>query len=573
MEVTEQVGVMAPMRDGTRLACDVYRPADTWKYPVLLLRTPYNRRLDRYVGSARRIAQHGYVVVIQDLRGRFGSEGEFWWQFGRDEWTSDAEDGYDSVEWCATLPHSTGEVGTFGHSYHAWAQWKLVALQPPSLRAMFPGGMSPTPNDWTHGILETGRRLQWIYMMAAGQRQRSGVSDAPNTTDEANHIWENIEGSKWIWRLPLASIPPSVFGDLTDQFQRYLSHQHDDRNGEQWDFYPTHHAVDVPVCLLTGWWDRVVATAKHYPGIVSNGSPRVRDRHRLIIGPWTHAPWTFGSRLGDLDFGADADRDWEDLVVGWFDHELKGVSNAYDDAPVQIFLVGANRWIGLDSWPPRGSVLEDHYLSSAGDAVGQIGRGRLLLTAPELEPPDSYVYDPRDPVMSILTRDAQAAPLDQSALRSRPDVAWYDTPVQTEPITYIGDVTLDLWIQSDAPDTDFIAKLLLVEENGRAVNLSYGAVRIGLATPRATQGTNDDVVSLYRIDLRPIAIRLDSGQRLRLMVTSSDFPNFDRNHNTGEPYWSDPELREAQQKVFHDRLRPSVLRLPRHTSPLLPISR
>ena len=202
-QIIEQRGVPVEMSDGTVLQADVYRPDDTEPYPVLMLRTPYGRHGDRYIGSARRLVERGYVVVIQDIRGRFDSEGEFFWQFGPEAWTSDAQDGYDTVEWCARLPHSTGQVGTFGHSYDSWVQWELASRQPPSLTAMFAGGMTPKATEFTQGIFETARRMQWIYMLEAGDRFRNGDESVPRSRNEADLIWERVEGSKWVWRLPL----------------------------------------------------------------------------------------------------------------------------------------------------------------------------------------------------------------------------------------------------------------------------------------------------------------------------------------------------------------------------------
>lgn len=562
-QIIEQIGVPVEMTDGTVLRADVYRPDDAASYPVLMLRTPYGRRFDRYVGSARRLVQRGYVVVTQDIRGRFDSEGEFFWQFGPESWTSDAQDGYDTVEWCALLPHTTGQVGTFGHSYDSWVQWELAGLQPPSLTAMFAGGMSPRATEFTQGIFETGRRLHWIYMLAAGSRFRNGDESVPSTPDEAKRIWEHVEGSKWVWRLPLATIPEYVFGPLTDQFQRYLAKQHSEEDGEQWNFYRTHPLVSVPVCLLTGWWDRVVRTARHYPSLLENAHEDVDPgRHRLVIGPWSHMPWEFGSELGDMSFGPQAARPWADIIADWFDFTIKGTHNHFAEGPVQLFLVGSNHWITTDNWPPSDSSPLDLYLHSTGFANEPGTPGALSEEPPGEEPPDQYVYDPADPVMSVITLDAQVAPLDQSPLRSRRDITVYDTPIFDEATYLVGDVELLLWVGTNAPDTDFIARLVLVHEDGLAVHLSFGAVRTGLMDP--VDGSEYDTAGprLYRIDMRSLALRVDPGQRLRLMVTSSDFPNLDRNHNTGAPYWSDSELRVADQSIYHDAKHMSVLRLP-----------
>jgi putative CocE/NonD family hydrolase len=316
---------------------------------------------------------------------------------------------------------------------------------------------------------------------------------------------------------------------------------------------------------MTGWWDRLIGTIDNYVGLVANGPKHLRKQHRLIVGPWVHDVTRFTRHCGPFDFGPEAEWPYADMISDWYDFQLKGIDNGLaTEAPVQLFILGENVWRGEHEWPLARTRYTEFFLHSQGGANTVHGDGWLSREPPAAdERSDSYDYDPRDPLMSLMRNDAQAAPVDQSPHDHRRDTLVYQTPPLAEDIEVTGPTTLRLWAASDCPDTDWTAKLALVLEDGLCVNLTYGIMRA-----RYREGfDNPSLIErgkpyLYEIKLNPTAILFKAGQRIRLYVSSSDFPNFDRNHNTGRDDWSDPELRVAHQTIFHAGDRRSCLVLP-----------
>lgn len=552
--------VAAVMRDGTVLRADIYHPADGRKYPVLLCRTPYQKLSPRYVDHATTLASRGYTAVVQDQRGRYASDGEYRWMFRPRRETFDLEDGFDTCAWAAALPWSDGRVGTWGHSNASWLAWMLISSQPPSLAAALCSGIFKNILDMTFGIFETGRRLEWTYGMAADLRRRCGSPSGPHTPEEARQCWNQVERGKYIWWLPLADIPADVFSTLDPQLQTYYREQHREIS----DFGAFHNRVQVPVMQITGWWDRLIGTVDNFAGITQNGPEPLRQEHRLIIGPWGHDSTQFSRKIGPVDYGPEAARSYSDLITRWYDFQFKGAANGLaEEDPVQLYILGENRWRGEKEWPLARTRYTEFYLHSGGNANTVAGDGTLTTLPPDDEAPDHYVYDPRDPVMSLMRADSQAAPVDQAPHDYRRDILFYETPPLLEEIELTGPVSLILWAQTDAADTDWTAKLAVVFEDGLAMNLTYGIMRAqyreGYENPRPIEA---NVPLQYRVRLNPMGILLKPNQRLRLYVSSSDFPNFDRNHNSGKPFWSDAELRVARQTIFHDAGRPSRLVLP-----------
>jgi hypothetical protein len=548
-------------RDGTILRADAYHPAGGGRHPTLLNRTPYGKLEQRYVNDAHTLARRGYTVVVQDQRGRYASDGEYRWMFRDRLETFDAEDGFDAAEWAARLPWSNGKLGTWGHSNASWAAWMLAAARPPSLRASMTSGMAQNILTMNFGIFETGRRLEWAYTMAADARRRAGEPFGPHTAADAVERWNSVERGKYVWWLPLGDIPPTVFSTLDAQLQTF----HRAQNVELMRFGELHARIEVPMLLMTGWWDRLIGTIDNYAGLIANGPEHLRSQHRLIVGPWIHDVTQFTRRCGPLDFGPDAEWAYADMISRWYDFQLKGIDDGIgSEAPIQLFILGENVWRGEHEWPLARSRRLELFLRSGGSANTVRGDGLLSPSPPGIdEAPDRYVYDPRDPVMSLMRADAQAAPVDQSPHDHRRDILVYQTPPLEADLEVTGPITLRLWAASDGADTDWTAKLAVVFADGLCVNLTYGIMRAryrrGFEAPTLLEPGKPE---LYEIKLNPTAIRFKAGQRIRLYVSSSDFPNFDRNHNTGRDYWSDTELRTANQTVFHAGDMRSCLVLP-----------
>lgn len=555
--ISLEENVEARMPDGTILRADVFRPRANGSFPVLISRTPYDKTRPSNQRVARFMAEHGYICVLQDIRGTHRSDGEYKLARNGRQSTCDAEDGYASIEWAATLPGANGRVCIWGHSYSSWASWMAAPTRPPHLCALFGSGMAASILNNTRGIFETGRRLQWMHQQAADLRRRAG--GAPLTKAEIDARWYDVERYKWVWFLPLGDIPDSAFSSLTPQLKQYMQMQ----EVEAWGFDEVHADVAVPTCSVTGWYDRIIGAIEQYEGMEKNGPPELRGQHRLIVGPWGHGMDKLGRKQGPMDFGPAADALYEELLLDWCDLHLKGIKST-DRPPVRLFVMGENRWQDEQEWPLARTRYTNFFLHSSGQANSVSGDGVLSLKAPSGETPDTYVYDPKDPVMSLMGRDVQMEPRFQAPLDDRQDILVYQTSALSEDVRVIGPVRLKIWVSTDAPDTDFTAKLVDVFPDGSAVNVTYGILRCANREGFAAKAPSMQPGRIYPIEivLNPTGIVFKRGHRIRLDVSSSDFPNFDRNHNTGKDFWSDAELRPARQTVFHDQDRPSRLVLP-----------
>lgn len=559
LPITVEENIRVRMRDGVELACDVYRPVGSARCPVLLTRTPYDKTIRNSVRNARALAERGYVAVVQDVRGRYQSEGNFDYITGNDE-----EDGYDTISWAANLSGTTGGVGVWGHSYPASMAWRAISCQPPALGGALASGMTVHRADANFGILDIGRRLQWWYEQAADARRRAGDIFGPHMPDPANDLWQNMERGKWLWHVPLGSIPDDVFSTLTTPLKESLATQHVDN----YAFDQIHPKVAIPTCTVTGWWDRFVNATDHYLGVLRHGAPEIRDRHRLVVGPWTHHLSSAEARRADLGprgaYEPVEANSIVDLTANFFDPLLRGRETPDSGRrPVRLFILNHNEWVQTDSWPPSAARFVPYFLHSKGRANTPLGDGTLSEEPSGAESPDRFVYDPRDPAMFLGTPDVQPAPRDQAPLGRRQDILVYQTAPLEEDVLVVGPLECRIWAASDCVETDFTAKLVEVGPDGLAINLCTGICRT-----RFLDGY-DKIKVLEPGTPYEIPIRLQStgilfrrGSRIRLDISSSEFPNFDRNHNTGRDYLFDSELRPARQTIFHDGVRPSHIILP-----------
>ena len=557
--VTREENVPATMRDGTILRADVYRPDAPGEYPVLLCRTPYNKSPH---GLSEGHAARGYIAVVQDVRGRYASDGEFRPGFYRGD-TYDATDGYDTVEWAARLPGSTGKVGTFGNSYNGWTQWELAPTRPPSLATMYASGITANLLDRElGGVLRLGRVLWWtINSLAPDLRIHLGDTKGPTANADAEHIWLEQDRSKWLWYLPLLDIPDDVLSGMKPHFHHWLTDHAQDHFG----FLQKHHNVNVPALSMTGWYDQQIGTIKQFTGMRANGmTAHARNNQHLIVGPWTHTTEDLNRTVGSVDFGQAAVRDYFEIADAWFRAWLKDdPSGIAEWPPIQLFVMGANTWRGENEWPLARTQYTDFYIHSGGEANTPFGDGVLSREGPTDEPPDEFTYDPRDPVMTLYTGPGQQEPHDQRALQHRRDILSYATPPLETPLEVTGPITVKLWAASSARDTDFVVKLIDVWPDGFAQELCHGIVRARYRDSY-TEPTliEPDAVYQYTIQVNPTSNLFRAGHRIRLDISSSDFPNFDRNHNTGLDEYADGTLLSAQQTIFHDHGRPSHVTLP-----------
>jgi putative CocE/NonD family hydrolase len=549
------------MRDGTILRADVFRPDHGGPYPVLVQRTPYGKR-----GGWGRFAKAGYIFVNQDSRGRYESEGKFesYWR----PTTHEAEDGYDTVEWAAKLPGSTGKVGTFGKSYPAYLQWRLAPLRPPSLVAMSACSI-PAQIWYVEGphTIRPAFRLEWLAMMAVDMRRREDLPGVQTAKEHQKRWWKRGEGQKWINWLPWLTLPDDFFGYETDALKSWLRNPPVD----PWRLDEGCKDIAVPNLDIVGWYDHCNGDMLLFRTMVKEAKTEVaRKGSRIIIGPWGHG--RAGRRFGNIDFGPDAplDEGGVPLKIRWFDYWLKGISNGIDkEAPVKIFVMGDNRWRDEQSWPLKRTKEKTLFIASQGNANTPSGDGRLIDGRPELPAVDTYVYDPRDPVPTPYGA-RRSIPADQRPLANRQDILVYQTEPIIERIEVTGNPVVELYAASSAPDTDWFVRLIDVAPDGLARDASSGMVRARYRDgfDKSKPIPPGEVVK-YTIRMGPTSNAFLPGHRIRLDITSSDFPNYDRNHNTAANQNADATLAIANQTIYHGGEQATRIILPWVPNPIV----
>ena len=554
-EVSVENGVRVKMRDGVMLTADLYRPKGEGKFPVLIERTPYNRKGN--FAMAHELAAHGYVVVLQDTRGRFDSGGEFY------PFMHEAEDGYDTVEWAAALEQSDGKVGMFGGSYVGATQMLAASAAPPHLAAIFPYVTASEYYDgWTY---QSGALMQWF---ASSWTTGLAVDTLRRKTSGRSRPKE------WIGQLPLENYklldsPPAA--DLAPYFRDWLRHERSDEYWRRWKVSDHYREMNVKALHAGGWNDLFIkGSIKNYMGLRAEGANvSVREGQRLLVGPWAHAATSPEGKIGDVVYGRAAVLNMTATALRWFDFALKGVQNEYATAPpVSIFVMGENVWRAEREFPLARTRYTKYFLHSARGANGVGGDGRLDTLAPTTERPDAFTYDPLNPVPTIGGRlccgDAiPPGPFDQRPNETRKDVLVFSTPPLERDLEVTGYVTAELYAATSAPDTDFTMMLVDVAPDGYARYLTDGIVRARYreTTDRAEPVTPGRVYK-YTLDLWATSNLFKAGHRIRLYVSSSNFPRFNRNHNTGEANVGATRVLKADQTIYHDASRPSSVTLP-----------
>jgi hypothetical protein len=544
----------ARMRDGVVLRGDVFQPDEGDRFPTLLVRTPYSKAdaaTDPYVvgGVAR-----GYAVVVQDVRGRYASAGEF------DAYRNEGRDGYDSVEWAAAQPWSNGKVGMAGLSYPGAVQWLAAVEAPPHLACIFPAMCFSSGRQFFYfgGAFDLSW-IPWIAVNIAPDTRRRRGLPGPATVADARAAFRR-EAAEAYRHVPLSTLP--LVRDVAPCYYDWLDHPDD---GSYWEFAnieARHDRVQVPSFNFSGWHDEGYGPSgatRNFAGMRRRGRTERARTTRLVIGPWTHgAPSLDDRRVGDRDFGAAAGLDYYGLVLDWCDWHLRGIDHGLETRrAVRLFVMGANEWREADDWPPAGADHRHLYLRA---------RGALSWQAPATdETPDTFVFDPRQP-LEDPHHAAGLGPHDQRAIEARPDMLVYSTPPIEEDLEVIGPLEFRLWVSSDAPDTDLVARLIDVAPDGTAWNLMSPTLEVLRLRYRDGEDRARPLepgrVYEVRLRLGLTANRFLRGHRIRVHVTSSFFPHLDRNPNTGRPSAVEGRLVPARQRVFHDPPRPSHIVLP-----------
>ncbi len=567
--ITVDIDVPARMRDGTILRANVYRPAGEGRWPVLLTRLPYGKDLPLggSVLDPVQAARRGYVVIVQDTRGCGASDGD-WYPF-----RSEADDGVDTIAWAADLPFSDGQVGMYGASYFGYTQWSAAVEQPPALKAMVPfitwadalNGLA-----FRGGALELGTSANWNLMMGLGQLFRRHGRD-PRALGPALTAWareSDALGTSGYTSLPLAEFAPLRRQDVAPAFFDWMGAPLD-RAQEPYSYLTIlgkHDQVQAPTLNVGGWYDIFLAgTITNFQAMRAQGKPA-----KLLIGPWTHGGTS--NPIGERNFGfgaqaalIDLRMDFGSLQLRWFDHWLKGADTGMmAEAPIKLFVMGANVWRDEQEWPLDRAVDTPWYLRADGG---------LSQERPGSEESDQYDYNPADPTPTrggalLMTPEYPSGPYDQRAVEARPDVLVYRSAPLERDTEVTGPITVRLWAVSSAPDTDFVARLTDVFPDGRSINLTDGIVRARYR--RLTQSDQGEAPSLiepgrpyeYVIDLWATSNVFQKGHRIGLQITSSCFPRWDRNPNTGHPFGTDAALQVAHQEILHDGEHPSHVVLP-----------
>jgi putative CocE/NonD family hydrolase len=564
--VTYERNVAVKMRDGVTLRADIFRPNAEGKFPVLLERTPYNK--DSEVGFGLKAVAKGYVVVFQDVRGRYASEGD-WYVF-----KNEPNDGYDTVEWAAALPYSDGRVGMFGGSYVGATQMLAAIAHPPHLAGICPVVTASNYHEnWTY---TGGAFAQWF-----NEDWTSGLSQ--NAHEHLVNRQNDPVGG--IWTLPLTNYPilnlekrPDLGSNATvaPYFLDWLAHPSYDEYWKALSIEEHFQDIKVPALHLAAWYDLFLGgSLRNYEGIRDHGgSDAARKGQQLVVIIGGHAGG--GRKIGDVDFGPAAEEGSErDTVLNWYDFLFKGAKNEFGSGkPVKIFVMGANQWREEDDWPLARAKATKYYLHSSGKANSLRGNGTLSTTAPTKESTDQFVYDPAHAVPTIggwLCCEQQrwpAGPRDQRPAEARDDVLVYSTPPMSEDVEITGPLSLELYAKSSAVDTDFTAKLVDVWPNGFAQDIAEGIIRARYRDSREKpELMNPGQPYKFAIDLWATSNVFKKGHMLRLEVSSSNFPRFDRNLNTGALRYlksgdGPDQFVTATNTVLHDSEHPSALILP-----------
>jgi len=540
-----------PMRDGINLSADVWLPPTGERFPALLIRNIFNNADRRYLSWIEPFVDAGYAVVAQDCRGRHDSDG-IW-----DPYMCELNDGFDTHEWVGRQPWCDGQVGTFGLSYPGFTQTLPATLRSPALKALVP--IASQQDNWGH--MRISGALHWsVALYFANMIGRTMQTEPLALLDQAavqRH-------------LPLRTVIEAHVGYPLEFYRGVVEH---DRYDEWWSRYSLRHRygeVDVPAYFMTGWYDSLLhETLTVFQGWKREArSEEARRLTRILVGPWSHliAPWGRApigpnGEFEDVAFGAHAVGDNIGEHLRWYDARLRGVANGMDEEPpVRLFVMGANRWRGEWEWPLARTAWTDAFL--------QPGGGLSLESPPPADAaPARFTYDPDDPVPSWGAQYQTAdfgGPRDRRAIEERPDVLTFTTGPLEHDLEVTGPIIAEIWAMTDAPDTDWTAALVDVHPDGRAIILCEGIARQRyardpLAAPELLPANTPHAI---RIELWDTSNAFLRGHRIRLEISSSNFPRFDRNLNTGGRVGFETEWRVAHQTVFHDAARPSRLILP-----------
>ncbi|WP_221568746.1 CocE/NonD family hydrolase [Alkalihalobacillus sp. TS-13] len=577
-QIITELNVPVEMRDGTVLRANIYRPHQEGKWPVLLTRLPYGKDAPPihfgYYDIVRAV-QQGYIVIVQDTRGRSASEGE--WDpilTGRYE----ASDSDETINWASKLPFSNGEVGMFGSSYFAFTQWAGMLHHPNALKAVAPSFSWSDPFNgmlYRGGAFELGFLSYWQLGMHLDTLPRL-YPDQQELAAATKQLISDIDQLKSeIHSLPLKNFAPFIRNKVAPSILEHINREMDQEYVNHLSLKGKYNKFTIPTLNIAGWYDIFLqGTIENFLQMRDKGGSLEARQSQLVIGPWQHLDHS--QQAGELNFGIAADSASIDLVgleLQWFDHFLKGIdSDIAGKAPIKLFVMGENIWREEYEWPLNRTHYTEYYLHSRGHANTLRGDGILSTVYPENETPDHFTYDPLKPVTTkggaiMMPNDFNGGAYDQREIELREDVLVYTTSLLEEDVEVTGPIKVKLWAASSALDTDFVARLVDVHPDDSAMNLTDGIIRArfrNTATGEKPSLIEPEKVYLYEIDLWSTSNLFRKGHRIRLDITSSSFPRWDRNPNTGLDFGEDQEQDAvvARQSILHDQKHPSSIVLP-----------
>ncbi len=569
-EVDVESNVPIPMRDGTKLATDLYRPRAEGKHPVILVRTPYKKEMNELQG--RFYARRGYVYAVQDVRGRFSSQGKW------EPFVNEANDGFDTITWLGTQSWSSGRVGMIGASYLGWVQWWAARDRPQYLRAIIPNVAPPDPYfniPYEYGCFFLLGAIWW-----------ADVLESEATGDLSGKAMQEIGKKKYgriLRELPVVELDKKVLGKKNPYWRTWIEHPDNDEYWARASFLDHLEDLDIPVFHQSGWFDGDgIGTKLNYLRMRSHG----HANQKLVLGPWGHTDQAM-RRIGDRDFGNAAIVDLQRDYLRWFDRWLKGVGNKIEQEPlVKVFVMGSDRWLEDETYPLQATQMTKLYLTSGGSANTSAGDGRLSFALPPAgTPPDRFVYDPGDPTPSpdipIDPDEMDPSKDDQPSERSieearafnrgyharvnadRRDILVYDTEPLTDSLTFAGPISAVLYASSSAKDTDWFVRLSEIAPDSTIFQLVEGKIRAryreSFSAPKLLQPGE---IYSYHLDLWHTGITVPPGAKLRVEVASASFPKFSRNLNTGGHNEKEEKFVSAEQTLYHDAEHPSHVLLP-----------
>jgi len=578
-EVRLEKSVMVPMRDGVQLSTDIYFPEGAGeKFPVIYALTPYSKNMLRDNPVIKMFAGQGYVVMVQDFRGKFESEGKYMVS------AAAANDGYDTVTWAATQPWSNGNVGTYGCSYLGENQILQAKLKNPHLKAMIPqaagGACGSAGNRYklfgvrTGGAFELAASVGWFFRNGCKIYFRPPPGTPRTAFLEIAHFFNpapvlpDVNFQELVWSLPIIDILKKAGAPPTD-YEEFASHEPADPWWDQFGYIKDSDSFDVPALHVNSWYDYGVAETLYLFDLFRKNaiSTRGRDNQFVIISPTGHCASeraTEQTIVGERNVG-DARFDYWGIYLRWFDYWLKGIENGITAMPkVQIYVMGRGEWKRENEWPLPQTKFVRYYFHSDGHANSRFGTGVLSVEKPGNEPPDNFIYDPKTPVPSVGGQGLGAdGAFDQSEVETRHDVLVYTSPELKKGLEVTGPLKVVLYVSSSAKDTDFTAKLVDVYPDGTAYNIQEGILRA-----RYREGFDKKVwmkpgdVFELAIDLQATSNYFRPGHRLRIEISSSNFPRFDRNLNTGGNNYDETEWIIAKNTIHHSTQYPSHIVLP-----------